>query len=180
MAKVIRTDEEIIDFLLEWFSEENGYAPLTDYIAVTMLEDNLNLHHKDGERIWRKLIKEAVIEPDKKGKGWYSLSDNGMSILRKHGTYSSYANQAERVSKRKEKVERDDRRVKNIGILATLGVSLLTLILTQCPTGKEKQSPKTEEGIQSVERKLDSLLRVLPQSPSEKEKQITEDTAKRK
>lgn len=168
MAKVTLTDEQLIDFLLEWFGEENGYAPLTDYVAVVMLENNLQLHHKEGERIWRKLIKDGIIEPDKKGNGWYSLSDKGMSLLRKHGTYSNYVNQGEQANKRKEKVERDDRRVKNIGILATLGVSLLTLILTQCPIPKDKQPTKTEEGIQSVERKLDSILKVLPQSKAGK------------
>ena len=139
MAKATLPDEHLIDYLLGWFYMENDYTRLMEGLAARMLEDEFKVNRKDGQRIWRKLIKEEIIEPDKRGNDSYCLSDKGMWLVRNHGTYSNYINQGQQAIKKKEKLEQNDRIVKNIGILSTLGVSLLTLFLTQWPINKQPQ-----------------------------------------
>ena len=89
------------------------------------------------------------------------LSDKGMALMRKHKSYSNYLLAEGNALLKKEKIEAHDRKIKNIGILATLIISLLTLLLMQFPIRKDKQQIKPEEGLKSISDKLDSLHQVL-------------------
>lgn len=97
--------------------------------------------------------------------------------MRKYGSYSSYLNSLKNNEEEKQKIERDDRRIKNIGILATLAVSLLTLLLTQFPIRTDKAQQTTQEGIQSIANKLDSVLKATQHIQTTQQTKPLKDTA---
>jgi DNA-binding PadR family transcriptional regulator len=173
------SDESILNEIMRVFFSGGEYAYVDFYKAATQLNEE-TVHILDVERLWRKLLDDGLIEVSKKDKALYFLSDKGMELMRKYGTYTTYLESEKKSTTKKDKIERSDRRVKNIGILVTLIISLLTLFLTQFPIRKDKQQKKTEEGIQSVATKLDSLLKVLPQLPTTPTKQPIKDTATNK
>lgn len=180
MATAKYTDEELLDFWMEIFYQEGSYMQLNYYTAVTVMEDNKGVHNWDAQRLWRQLKSRGLISIHSQELLTYRLSDTGMGIMKKYGSYSSYLQAQSSPQAKKERIEKNDRIVKNVGILATLGVSLLTLIVTLLTKQKAPQPKKTEEGLQSIEKKLDSLLQSSKQFPTETEKQPVKDTATNK
>jgi len=178
------TDDEIIDYIIGVMYSDNDYAYVTAFLITHRL-NKLDIHPWDIQRIWlwlktNKLIQKNNINDNDRDDPIYRLTFEGMEIIRKHGSYLKYIEHLKEPEVNKEKIEKNDRRIKNVGILATLSVSLLTLILTQCPKQKEQEQKRIEEGIQSVSKKLDSLLQGLPQSKPDTKTLPKGDTAIKK
>lgn len=175
-----KDDEEIIDFIISaMFFVGNNYQKWDYYFVGTILQDN-EVHILDAERIWRKLLYEDWITPTREDRNIYRLSDKGMELLRKYGSYSNFVKYIKTKEAKKESIEKGDRRVKNVGILITLGVSLLTLFLTQYNRWKDKQEQQKERSFQTIEVKIDSLLKALPPNRVDKSLLPTIDTATNK
>jgi hypothetical protein len=176
MPDIVMTDEEIIDFIMGLFYSDGQYQHIDYYYIGASLQD-ANIHTWDSERLWRQLQTLGLIKVSSRNLSLYQLSDKGMSLMRKYNSYANYLKAERGKTEKKEKIERNDRRVKNIGILTTLGVSLLTLILTQCPIRKDKEQETIREDIQSIAKKLDSIKQALPDNQISTENKAAKDTA---
>lgn len=154
----IKSDEEILDYMLSIFFSENEYPKM----MLELFQDALpHVNYLDIERLFRKLKWDGFIVEFPKIPLVYNLSDKGMAIMRKHGTYLAYLASLEAEDKKVKRQEKIDRGIRNGNIIAALLISLCTLILTQCPTKHTQEQQKIESALKSVSNELDSLKQVL-------------------
>jgi hypothetical protein len=175
----LKTDTEIIDFILSIFYSDGKYV----YVPLTYINEEVNkisneIHPWDITRIIDNLIKQGLIKKVNITEGLtYAIDANGMIIMRQHGSYSNYLEYIKKDEIKKTRSEKFDRSIRNGNIIAAVLISLMTLILTQCPIGNSKQQEKIEHGIQSIAAELDSLKQILENHQSQSKKTVVQDTA---
>jgi len=153
------TDIEIIEWLLKELYANGEYVVLvTDRLPEAIEGAN----YQDIMRVIRKMESLDIMKAGStKEYDHVRLTDKGMELMREHGSYVKYLEYKEKQDTKKDRIEAKDRTVKNIGILITIGVSLLTLFLTQYNRWKDKQEKEKEVISPIIEMKIDSLLKVL-------------------
>jgi hypothetical protein len=177
MTKPSKRDIELIDFLLVHFYNNGEYGYIKREEMYDLVKDEI--HKWDADRLRHKMMRMGLIELVNKADypTSFKMAANGIEVMNVHKSYANYLAYLDAEEKRKRTPERFDRRIKNIGIMATLAVSVATLVLTQCPKPKDPQQGRIEGGLQSVETKLDSLSLLLKKSQAEKEKSTKEPIA---
>jgi hypothetical protein len=162
MAATKISDDEIECMIMDWVYGEGHYYYI-DYHAIAKEFEQHEINGWDLSRIWKTLglSGKKLIERQPKVSKIYMLTDEGMRIMRKHGTYREYLRFCDRQDKKKEKAEDFDRRIKNIGILATLLISLCTLFVSVLPRKTDEQQKQIQGKIELFSEKMDSLTKVL-------------------
>jgi hypothetical protein len=174
MGNTSKTDIELMDYMLNIMYNDNHYQ----YVNVEVfLEELKEAHGWDVKRIFRKLQDSGFISLKNAATGLSQLSDKGMEIMRIYKSYSAYLKHLDEEDKKKKKSEKIDRNIKNGNIVAVVLISLMTLILTQCPISNKQKQSKTEEDIQSLAKEIDSLKQVLQNTQQLQKNRLIKDTA---
>lgn len=176
MLPTAKNDIEAIDFILSKIYEDRIAYKIDESVVKDLFTET---DYTDAERIYRKLKKLELITQNKISV-FYTISDYAIEIINEHKTYSNYISSTLATQRKKDKGVIFDRVIKNGNIIAALLISALSLVLTQCPKDNSKEQQRIEQGLQSIVKELDSLKKVLPQSPQQKAMKPSQDTATNK
>ena len=153
----ILSDEEITSYIMSIMFYNNSYQRINEGVLYDELP---HVTKWDIDRIFRELKANGLII-NKEPTGVYFLSDKGMRVMRKHGTYEKYLIEQEKEANRDKRNDRVDRNFKNGNILAAISVSLIAIFVQQCPSKQTKELQSLQQDIKSLSTQLDSLQHTL-------------------
>lgn len=178
------TDELIEDVVRVLYNNGVfGYSNMK-YIAYN---NKYSVTDNQSYAILRKLKLEEFIDTMTEGRDGlettlsiqefqFTLSPDGRKKMLKHNSYANYKKHQKRII-RNDNIERN---IKNGNIVASLLISAVAVILTQCPINNKKQHQKIEQGIESLAKQLDSLKQELRNMPKHSDSKKEKDTATNK